>query len=395
MTSAPQTMRVVHVIDSLGSGGAEHNLVNLLLAGDRSSFQHHVVALYHDDSLGERLRNAGINVLVVGGQGPRDLTRILGRVTAAIKADAPNLVHTQLVMSDLIGRAAVLLSGRRPMLSTLQNRPYDPEASGIEIPSAVLAMALRLADRWLGRLTRTRHIAVSEAVRSSYARHMGIPSERIEVIYNSVDLTAFRPRTGSPSEKMARRQALGIGEAPLLLNVARHTRQKGLFDLLDAVDSSVVRSTGAHLLLVGSGPDTRSIRERIAALSLDTRVTLLGRRHDVAELMEVSDVFVLPSRYEGLPLALLEALAIGLPVVASDLPEIREATTEDASVLVPTGQPGSLARAIADLLGAPEKARALARLGRRQVEERFDLRKNALRFEDALRRAAQPCGGGS
>jgi glycosyltransferase involved in cell wall biosynthesis len=307
---------------------------------------------------------------------------------SAIGRIDPDLVHTQLVMSDLLGRAAVLLGVRRPIVSTLQNRSYDPEAMRTEIPSASLAWVIRRLDRWLGAVTKTRYIAVSDSVRRSYVRELGIAPERIQVIYNSVDLSVFQSEQLSASGRKARREALGLGEGPLLLNVGRHTGQKGLLHLIAAMHSPLLRATNARLLLVGAGPDTESIRERILALGLDPAVSLLGRRSDVRDLMQVTDIFVLPSVYEGLPLALLEALAMGLPVVASDLPEIREVTTERGARLVPAGQPDLLAQAIAGLIAALDAGTALAQEGRLRLEERFDLQKNVLRFEALLRETA-------
>lgn len=380
-------LRVLHVIDGLGPGGAERNLVNLLVATDRGAFDHHVVTLYRDDTLASHLRNAGISVFMLGGQGPRAAPRILLHLVSVIRRIDPDLVHTQLVMSDLLGRAAVLLGARRPLLSTLQNRPYDSEAMRTEIPSATFARLIRQLDRWLGALTKTRYIAVSDSVRASYMRQLGIPPERIQVLYNSVDLSVFRQEQVSATERKARREALGQGDGPLLLNVGRHTEQKGLLTLITAMDSPLIRSAGARLLLVGSGPDTKRIQERIRALGVEPAVSLLGHRSDIRELMQLTDIFVLPSVYEGLPLALLEALAMGLPVVASDLPEIREVTTERGARLVPAGRPELLARAIAGLVAAPDVRKALAQEGRRCVEERFDLKKNVLRFEVLLREA--------
>jgi len=226
-------------------------------------------------------------------------------------------------------------------------------------------------------------------VRSSYIRELRIAPEQIEVLYNSVDLAHFRNEPLSRAERNALRSKLGLDEAPLLLNVARHTSQKGLVHLIAAMASPMVRARGARLLLVGEGPDTPLLRERIAALGLDALVSLLGRRSDVRELMAVSDAFVLPSMYEGLPLALLEALAMGLPVIASDLPEIREVTTEQGALLVPRCNPERLAEAIAHVLAAPEAVNAAARVGRHQIADRFDLSANASRFGDVLRRTAR------
>jgi glycosyltransferase involved in cell wall biosynthesis len=380
---------VVHVIDSLGPGGAENNLVNLLVGGDNSAFEHHVFGLYRDTTLASRLNDAGIPVTMLGGSGPRAAVSLIAALAPHIRAVDPQVVHTQLVMSDLVGRIAVLGGAARSMLSTLQNRPYDPEAIGTEFRSATIARVIRRLDRWLGKRTRTRYLAVSESVRSSYIRELRIDPEQIDVLYNSVDLGHFGSEPLSGAERQALRSRLGLDDVPLLLNVARHTPQKGLNHLIEAMASPVVRASGARLLLVGEGPDTPLLRERMGTLGLENQVSLLGRRSDVRELMAVSDAFVLPSVYEGLPLALLEALAMGLPVVASDLPEIREVTTEQGAQLVPPCNPERLAEAIAHVLAAPDAGIAAARVGRRQIADRFDLRTNASRFADALRRTAR------
>jgi len=361
--------------------------VNLLAAGERTAFEHHVVALYRNDTLASRLADAGVAVSMLGGSGPRAALGLVPRLASLIRRVDPQLVHTQLVMSDLVGRTAVVCGRARPMLSTLQNRPYDPEAIRTEFASSLLARVIRLADRWLGAWTKTRFLAVSESVRASYIREQRIPPERIDVLHNSIDLSEFSGEPLSPAERRSRRSQLGLGDGPLLLNVARHTRQKGLLGLVTAMDAAPVRASGARLLLVGSGPETPLIEERVRALGLEPAVRVLGRRSDVRELMALSDVFVLPSVYEGLPLALLEALAMRLPVVASDLPEIREVTTDRGAHLVPPGNPALLAERIAGLIANPELRSASAAEGRRQVESRFDSRQNAQRFAEVLRRA--------
>jgi hypothetical protein len=221
--ASDRPLRVVHIIDSLGSGGAEHNLVNLLAAVERGAFEHHVVALYRDDTLARRLREAGAAVSVLGGRGPRDAPRLLTRLSSAIKGANPALVHTQLVTSDLLGRAAVLLSARRPVLSTLQNRPYDPVAISTEFPTAFLSGAIRRADRWLGARTKTRYIAVSEGVRSSTSASRHRPRADW---WSQLGRSLAISQEGVPSGTEARRALLGLrGNNP---SVSLVTRQKGL-----------------------------------------------------------------------------------------------------------------------------------------------------------------------
>jgi glycosyltransferase involved in cell wall biosynthesis len=390
VTAAGDRIVVVHVAESLGRGGAERNLVDRIVTGDQGRFVHHVVSLMADDALASELRVAGATLHLFAGRGLRDLPRLMLRLTVLLRRLRPDVVHTQLVTADIAGRLASLLAGRPPVVSTLQNMPYDPRAQGSELPRGWRGGLVKRADRLLGRWTRTRFVAVSSAVRDSYVSALGIPPERTEVIYNAVDISALRARAEHPSAGPGLRAELDLAPGRrLIVNVARHVPQKGLEYLIDSLSRPPLRGIDCGLALVGVGGGTPALRSRVEAAGLGDRVRFLGRREDVAAILAAADVFAFPSLYEGLPVALLEALALGVPAVASDIPEIREVASESGASLVPPANADALAVALAAILQDPVLASRRREEGPRLIRERFDLRRTTGRFEAVLLEAAQ------
>jgi glycosyltransferase involved in cell wall biosynthesis len=272
------------------------------------------------------------------------------------------------------------------MVSTLQNMPYDPRARGAELPAGWRGTLVRTADKFLGSWTGSRFVAVSEAVRASYVSALEISPDRIDVIHNAVDVSTLSART-TRREDVRAQLALHPGQR-LIVNIARHVPQKGLEHLIDAFSLPPLRTKDCCLALIGTGGLSRSLESRADAAGLGARVRLLGRKEDVVPILSAADVFAFPSLYEGLPVALLEALALGIPAVASDIPEIREVTSDRGAYLVPPADPGALAQAISAILEDAALAARLAEEGRRQIRDRFDLIGTTRRFEEVLAAAS-------
>lgn len=185
------------------------------------------------------------------------------------------------------------------------------------------------------------------------------------VIANGVDTDRFQP-VGPAGQKAAREQ-LGLGGEPLVVCVGRLAVQKGQDILLHAWPSVRASCPQAHLVLVGDGP----LRERL--MPLPAGVSITGQREDVEVWLAACDVVAVPSRWEGMSLALLEAMASGRPVVAADVAGVREALGANASAVVPIGSPRPLAAAILARLGDPARAAAEGVDNRAAVESRFSL----------------------
>jgi len=221
--------------------------------------------------------------------------------------------------------------------------------------------------------TRLAHriITVSEGARRTFLER-GYPAAQFICIHNGVELPPERPL----GEAARVRQELGVRPgAPLLLTVARMTWQKGHSTLLAAAHKVVARYPQACLAWVGDGPERPQLEAGARALGLAGHIRFLGQRDDVPALLGAADLFVLPSRFEGHPLAVLEALASGLPVVGTRVCGLEEAVADgETGLLVAPDRPDELAAAILELAGNSELRRRMGQAGREQVAARFTAR---------------------
>jgi glycosyltransferase involved in cell wall biosynthesis len=366
-------MRVLYVIESLGEGGTERSLAELLPALADAGVVPEVVCFFRRSGVHEEVEARGVPITVIpsGGWGRR-VSALRRRLVAA----RPDLVHTMLFRADLAGRLAA--AGRRvPVLGSLVSTPYDPvrlRDSGVR-PGRL--RAARLADALTARWLCDHFHAVSHAARDAAVAALGVPPERITVIPRGRD----PERLGRPSPERRRqaRAALGLGEDDeVAVHAGRHEFAKGLPDLVAAVAELAPRRPRLRVLIAGrSGALTGELERLVAAAGLGERVSLLGHRNDLPEILAAADLFVFPSLYEGMPGAVIEAMALGLPVVASDIPAVREVVEPDASgLLVPPGDPESLANAMDAMLTNRDLAAAFGRRGREIFEERFTLERS-------------------
>lgn len=206
-----------------------------------------------------------------------------------------------------------------------------------------------------------RAIAVSEAIAASLRDVLRWPDRKIEVIRNGVPLERLRQ---APDPEL-RRELTGGSDDVLFLTTARLDPQKGL-DVLVRAARSV---DGARFAIAGEGPERARLEREVEALGLGERVRFLGRRQDVPALLASADAFVLPSRFEGTPLALLEAMATGKPVVASAIPGTDELVADgDTGLLVRAGDPDALADGLRRIVAEPVLRERLGASARRQAE---------------------------
>lgn len=212
-------------------------------------------------------------------------------------------------------------------------------------------------------LSLDRAIAVSQGVADSYADRLH--TARMTVIKNGI----VPPNTGN---RQTVRAELGMSDnAPMLLTVARLTAQKDHASLLAAVPKVLQQHPDARFVFVGDGPEQSSIERRVLELGLAPAVTLLGHRSDLPDLLAAADLFVLPSVFEGLSLALLEAMAVGLPVVATAIQGTVEALGADHPFLVPAGYPEQLAFTICAALNDKAAASAAGAAGKTRFIHNF------------------------
>lgn len=368
-------MRLLYVIDSLDQGGAEQSLVDMAPHLANEGVDLTIAVLRPGGMLEARARSAKANIIHVQ---PTDRRRQrVERLQDVIEEHRPELVHTTLFEADVAGRIA---AARRnvPVVSSVVNLAYSPDhrrAPGLRPHRVLLAQATDMAT---ARLVRRFHANAASLV-APMSKRLMVPRRRFEVIPRGRDDEVLGTR--NEARRADTRFRLELDDhVPLILAAARHEYQKGLDVLLDAV--ALIRHDYPNVVLLLAGRDgnqTASLRYQATRLGLDTNVRFIGARDDIPNLMVAADVFVLPSRWEGLPGAVIEAMALETPSVATDLPGVREVLGPELlrDCVVPVGDASALAERITATIADPDSAAAWTAAARSRFLRRFTTRRIA------------------
>lgn len=365
--SAARRVRVLWLSKGLGPGGAERLLVSAAGVHDHDRFEIHVAYVVPvKDHLVPALEAAGVTVHRLGFAGDRP-GAWLWRLDRLLRTLHPDVVHFHSPLMAGAGRLLVLAQPRRrrPHLVTTEHNAWPTFAR----PTRVLnALTWPLDDA---------HLAVSEEVQASVQPYFGAP--RTEVVVHGIDLAEVRR---ARADRTRVRRELGVADDEVLIGtVANYREQKGYPELLEAARIVLDAVPTARFAAVGQGPLEAEIEALHQRLGLGARFALLGYREDPERVLAACDVFVLASRYEGYPVALMEALCLGLPVVATAVGGVAQAVTPgESGLLVPPRRPGDLADA---LILVAEDAALRARLGAAATAAgaRYDIALSVRRIE--------------
>jgi sugar transferase (PEP-CTERM/EpsH1 system associated) len=350
MILAQARVRVVHLVLSLHVGGLEKVVLDLTRHTDPQTFDTRVLCLQDSGPLRPRIEALGMSVDSLGlrelGKG-----RTLFRLVRWLRQARPHVLHTHNPTPHLFGALAARAAGVPVVVHTKHGRNYP------DSPRAVVWN--RLAS-WLS----DRVVAVSADAAEVARQVEHVPGRKVQVIRNGVDLAEFAAPAG-PVPRAAKRA----------VHVARlNDLVKDQTTLLRAARLVADRDPAFRLTIVGDGPDGPRLTALADELGLRQHVQFLGFRSDVRSLLGSADLFVLSSLTEGISLTLLEAMAAGLPVVATEVGGNREVVVPgETGLLVPAGSPAALAEAMLTVLQDPDQARRMGGAGRRRVEERFGL----------------------
>jgi len=331
-------------------------LLESLLLGSLDREQWRPTLLLDDrpgaEVLAERAAALGVPVRLVGPL-PLGLAgaREVPALVRLLRRERPEVFHAH--MSSPVackwGLTAAVAARVPAVLGTVQVGGYEPPDRSADLQLRALA---RGVDRYL---------AVSEEIACELTEQLGWPAEKIDVVYNAVDLA----RVEVEAPPGLREELAGGAGRPLVLTPARLDAQKGHRVLFEAIPEV----PDALFLLAGEGPEREPLEALAAQLGIADRVRFLGRRDDVPELLAACDAFALPSLYEGSSLAVLEAMAAGIPIVSSAIGGTEELIEDGRSgLLVAPGDSAALAAALRRLLGDPDLGRGLAAAARERVE---------------------------
>jgi glycosyltransferase involved in cell wall biosynthesis len=289
-------------------------------------------------------------------------------VRSAVAAIRPDIVHATLARSELAARLAGLVAGV-PVMTSIVNDPYGPEARAVASSGPKLA-AYRAIDQVLSRSATFAFHAITDATAAAAVRSLGIDPDRIIVVPRGRDEARLGARTSVRRD--AARSDLGIAtDAFVILNVAREDRQKGQSALLDALARTRATSNPVIVVIAGRrGSASVALDEQVERLGLGNRVLRLGPRLDVPELLCAADLFAFPSLYEGLGGALIEAMAMSVPIVAFDTPAVHEAVGDAARLVAPSAV-GAFTAAIDEFVSDDARRADYAARGRARFEARF------------------------
>ncbi|MDE3237531.1 MAG: glycosyltransferase [Paracoccaceae bacterium] len=354
--------RILHVIDGLGMGGAEQLLPRYLPKLAEQGFDPGVIVLQGRDSLRMRpaLAQARVPVQLVEVSRLRHATQIAAflRTVGHLK---PDLIHTHLEFASLLGALAGRIFGR-PVVSTLHTLDAPGLSSRGDMRRWLMYRAL---SNWTDRV-----ICLTQG-NADIARASGLGRAPVVILPNGVATTPY----DGPVDVLGLRASLGIPQdAPLAITVCVLRPEKGVDVLIDAFPQALAAVPGAHLLIVGDGPERDRLTALARASSVADRIHFAGYRTDVAHLLRIADLFVLATLFDAQPTVIMEAMAARLPVVASDFAGVPDMVTAgETGLLVPPGDPAALAEAMVPFLRDRALARAYGAAGRQRLEEDFSL----------------------
>lgn len=378
-------MHVLYLIDSLAAGGAETSLASMAPELSIRGVCMDVAYLQERSGVAQQLRSAGATLYSLAHHHGRPSW--IWSVRRLMTELRPDLVHTTLFEADVAGRLAAATTAI-PVVSTLANLAYGPEQLTNPHLRRGRVKAAQVVDALTARRV-TRFHAISETVAEVMGRRLALDAERIDVVPRGRDPGLLGRRT--PARRQAARRQLGVApETTLVLAAARHEHQKGLDLLIRAWPAVRAAMPRTRLVVAGrEGNQSELLRSLARDLGLDDDVRFLGGRSDVGELLCAADAFVLPSRWEGLGSVLVEAMALEAPVVASDLPSVREVMGADGARLVVPDDPGALATGLVDALADPTDAERRARGAYHCFLERFTVAQAAEGMVRCYRRALE------
>ncbi len=361
--------RVLHVIYSLYRGGAERVIETQILCGDRRRYEILVCSITGGGDLVDRMSNAGARVFLLGKRRRGDFTAAT-KLANLINVERVDVLHLHNSPGMFWGTVAQSLCGRRVPIVRTEHNPY--------LPGSMPRLFRALYPRFTKRARRV--ICVSEVVRRSFVEAFPALADRFVEIPNGIRVQDYEKLP--PRHECRAQFHLAPGER-LVGTVGRMSPVKNHKLLIEAFARVHEKAPGANLAIIGEGELRAKLADYAADLGVSEYVSLVRESKKIDYFYGALDVFALSSDSEGMPLTLLEALASGVPVVATEvggIPEVVE--SGKTGYLVPKGSAEFLAKRIVELLQDPAKAQAMAIAGRAMVREKFPAEKMVAGIEN-------------
>jgi glycosyltransferase involved in cell wall biosynthesis len=349
---------VLYLITELNVGGAERVVQRLATQLSKRRYNVLVACLHEPGAVADEMLAADVPVVNLGMRGKSDV-RVVYQLFRLLRDEGIQILHAHMFHSNLLAALVGKLANVPVIIAT--RHCEDIGGSRRE-----------QINRWTRGLCDAV-VAVSQEVCEAEIRHSRTDPSKVIVIPNGVQIEAF---TGVSQAKVeALGQELGIHPgAPVIGTVARFDEQKGHIYLLDATVKILQQLPNTKVLLVGGGPLRPQMEDKAEALGLSDSIIFAGIRYDIPEILALLDLFVLSSLWEGLPIAILEAMAAGRPIVATRVGGVPEAVVDGVTgLLVPPRDPVALADAVTRLLRRPGLCRQMGQAGQERASQYYSV----------------------
>lgn len=345
-----QKRKILHLITGLEIGGAETMLLKTL-PKMQSDFDNRVCCIMGHGPMGERLEKDGVYVYYLNLKNIFDLGAIL-RFKKTVKEFKPDILATYLIHADIFGRVFGRIFGIKKIVCSVRVKLIQAKY-----------LPFLLLDAITSPLVTCYHFN-SRTVANMYHNYFFLPKRKITVISNGIEIKKYDIQI-DPTQK---KKDLHIPQDKIIIGcVAKLRKQKGHKYLISAFAEVLKNNPNVFLLFVGDGDERENIERQIKNLEIANDVLLLGNRNDVSELLQVIDIFILPTLFEGMSNALMEAMADGRPIITTDIPENREIIeNKETGLLIPAKNDIALADAIQRMLGAEQQMKMLGEKAKKQ-----------------------------
>lgn len=367
--------KVLYLIDTLEVGGAETSILEI--ASRLDHWKPVVVSIYKGNSLLERFEKAGIQVYALNLDGRINWRKGKKEIDTIIKTENPDLIHATLFRAEQFSR--VLGNANKiSVLNSFVNDSYSKERfNSISFKQKLALNFYKAIDRFTAKKADA-FMSITHAIIPSNAKALNLKANEISVIYRGRDIERFR--------RLADEQVLNLSEyknSKTILTVSRLLKRKGYMESILAIHKVVLQHPNLQYLIAGEGHDRKLFEILIRDLKLENNIKLLGNRDDIPGLLKMADLFLFPSHYEGQGGALVEAMVIGTPILASRIPVIEESVKDNHSArLFRLKDVDDMANQILWALSNPNEMKNLAKNAREDAQKSFEIKNVAKQHEE-------------